>query len=132
MVSLSGPINISYSLSESAPNSETTSSGLTTFPLDLLILCARALTWTCGSEASARPVGLEALLTASDGSMRTAVLLAEEEASSSSSLHQLPLESRLAVYSTSPKIIPWDTSLRKGSSVGTTPRSKRTLCQKRA
>ena len=112
-------MNISYSLSESAPNSDTTSSGFTTLPLDLLILCARALTWMLGSEASARPVGLEALLTASVGSMR---IVLEGEVSSAS-LHQFPLESCLAVYSTSPKIIPCETSLRKGSSVGTTPRS---------
>lgn len=130
MVSRSGPINISYSLSESAPNSSTTSSGLTTLPLDLLILCALALTLMAGSEERARPVGLVALLTASEGSTRIA--LVEEEVSSSSSLHHFPAESCLAVYSTSPRIIPCETSLRKGSSVGTTPRSKRTLCQKRA
>lgn len=40
---LRGPINISYKRRESAPYSETTSSGFTTFPLLLLILWARAI-----------------------------------------------------------------------------------------
>lgn len=39
---LNGPMNISYKRRESAPYSEMTSSGLTTFPLLLLILWARA------------------------------------------------------------------------------------------
>ena len=39
---LNGPMNISYRRRESAPYSETTSSGFTTFPLLLLILWARA------------------------------------------------------------------------------------------
>ena len=101
-------------------------------PLDFDILCARALTWTSGALARARPVGLVEDLTASEGSMRTTEEVEEEFSPSSSSLHQLPPASCLAVYSTSPRIIPCETSLRKGSSVGTTPRSKRTLCQKRA
>lgn len=40
---LNGPMNISYKRRESAPYCETTSSGLTTFPLLLLILCARLI-----------------------------------------------------------------------------------------
>ena len=48
-------MNISYSRRESAPNSFTTSSGFTTFPLLLLILWARADTRTEGSDLRTYP-----------------------------------------------------------------------------
>jgi hypothetical protein len=47
-------MNISYNLRESAPYSETTSSGFTTFPLLLLILCARAINRILGSPFSTK------------------------------------------------------------------------------
>mmetsp|Transcript_14672 Transcript_14672/g.62953 ORF Transcript_14672/g.62953 Transcript_14672/m.62953 type:complete len:258 (-) Transcript_14672:1835-2608(-) len=81
-VSRSGPMNISYRRSESAPNSSTTSSGFTTFPRDLDILCARADTLTDSSEASTYPSPF--LVTSS------AAILAPSA----------------PVYSTSPKIMP--------------------------
>ncbi|MNN43665.1 hypothetical protein D3C81_1579130 [compost metagenome] len=73
LVASSGPMNISYTRSVSAPYSLTISSGLITLPRDLLIF---------------------SLLV--------------------------------------PRIIPWLTNLWNGSLVDTTPRSYRTLCQKRA
>lgn len=55
LVSRSGPMNISYSRSESAPNRSTTSSGFTTLPRDLLILWARAVTLAAGSPLRQYP-----------------------------------------------------------------------------
>mmetsp|Transcript_13574 Transcript_13574/g.49358 ORF Transcript_13574/g.49358 Transcript_13574/m.49358 type:complete len:271 (+) Transcript_13574:666-1478(+) len=55
LVSLSGPINISYKRSESAPNSSTISSGLITLPRLLLILYARESTLTVGSPFKTHP-----------------------------------------------------------------------------
>lgn len=51
---LNGPMNISYRRRESAPYSETTSSGLTTFPLLLLILWARAIKRILGLSFSTK------------------------------------------------------------------------------
>ena len=56
LVSLSGPMNISYSRRLSAPYMVTTSSGLTTFPRLLLILCARDDTLTLGCSRSTYPL----------------------------------------------------------------------------
>ena len=50
-----GPMNISYKRRLSAPYMVTTSSGLTTFPRLLLILCARDETRTSGSVRSTNP-----------------------------------------------------------------------------
>ena len=52
LVSLRGPMNISYRRSESAPYCHTTSSGLMTLPRLLLILWAREETLTAGSDLS--------------------------------------------------------------------------------
>jgi hypothetical protein len=54
LTSRSGPMNISYRRSESAPYWKTTSSGLMTLPRDLDILCARACTAMAGLADSTK------------------------------------------------------------------------------
>mmetsp|Transcript_19399 Transcript_19399/g.65938 ORF Transcript_19399/g.65938 Transcript_19399/m.65938 type:complete len:344 (+) Transcript_19399:1132-2163(+) len=123
LVSVSGPMNISYRRSESAPKRSTTSSGFTTLPLLLLILYARAATSTEGSALRTYPVPF---FSTSSAPTFTAV------APSAPSPHHAPAPSLNAVYSVSPRIMPWLTSFWKGSFVDTTPMSYSTLCQKRA
>eukprot|EP00982_Pelagococcus_subviridis_P002037 15753-Pelagococcus_subviridis.AAC.2 len=127
LVSRRGPMNISYRRSESAPYASTISSGLTTFPRDLDILCARAFTLIFSSAARTNPSPFFAtssalIFTASSPSVCSAPL----------ALTYFPSASTNAVYSTSPKIIPCDTSRWNGSLVLTAPMSYSTLCQNRA
>jgi len=68
LVSRSGPRNISYRRRLSAPYAATTSSGLTTLPRLLLILCARAATRTPGSARSTKPP--PAFSTSASGTLR--------------------------------------------------------------
>ena len=148
LVSRSGPINISYRRSESAPASRlvrrtcggadrarvpyalTTSSGLTTLPRLLLILCALAATRTEGSALRTYLGGDDAVsgavaasradmahpspfLTTSSAESFTTVAAPGRTLSSAEMV--APEASRRAVYSTSPRIMPWLTSFWKGS-----------------
>ena len=100
------------------------SSGLTTFPRDLLILCARAEIFTFGLAVSTNPSPF--FVTSSAFTLTVCaplVLLPSTKA---------PASSTRAEYSTSPKIIPCDTKRWNGSFVLTTPISYSTLCQNRA
>mmetsp|Transcript_10543 Transcript_10543/g.30015 ORF Transcript_10543/g.30015 Transcript_10543/m.30015 type:complete len:207 (+) Transcript_10543:667-1287(+) len=122
-VSRRGPMNISYNRRESAPYLSTTSSGLMTLPRLLLILWALADTLTSGLAFSTGPLGVASQSASSSFTGWASGLLSSTNS---------PAEFLYAVYSTSPRIIPWLTSFWKGSLVLTTPMSYNTLCQKRA
>mmetsp|Transcript_31713 Transcript_31713/g.68639 ORF Transcript_31713/g.68639 Transcript_31713/m.68639 type:complete len:200 (-) Transcript_31713:134-733(-) len=113
LVSLNGPMNISYRRSESAPYAATTSSGLTTLPRLLLILWARAFTSTLGSSLSTYPCPF---LTTWDSGTWTALNPWDSGScccalSIASTDWKCPVvASWKAVYSTSPRIMPCDTS----------------------
>mmetsp|Transcript_21063 Transcript_21063/g.63392 ORF Transcript_21063/g.63392 Transcript_21063/m.63392 type:complete len:219 (-) Transcript_21063:2255-2911(-) len=123
LVSLRGPMNISYSRRESAPKRSTTSSGFTTLPRDLLILWARADTREAGSPLRQYPSPAFSISAAA-----TLVGMAPSDSGSAG----WPSGPFHRVYSVSPRIMPWLTSRWNGSGPDTAPMSNSTLCQKRA
>ena len=138
----SGPMNISYNRSASAPYSLTTWSGLTTLPRLFDILYARLS--TCTSVSRIHTYRPSSFLTSSAGILTGVGVSPEGTVTTSPSgvvaksfvqsliLRNSPFGLLYAVNSISPRIIPWLTSFWKGSGVLTWPRSKSTLCQKRA
>ena len=120
-------MNISYNRKESAPYSETTSSGLTTFPLDFDILNALELTLIFGFSVKTKPSPF--LVTFEPSSF---VAIAFWASFDPAETYSPDFSSTKAVYSTSPNIIPCETNFWNGSFVETTPMSYNTLCQNRA
>ncbi len=98
-------------------------SGFTTLPRALLILWARASTATSGASFTTKPFVV--LVTSSKESDREVSGVSSRASTYPSSVFlacsrlTLPAAPSKTVYSMSPRIIPWCTSFRKGSGVGT-------------
>ena len=101
---------------------------MTTLPRLLLILWARAVTATDGSDLRTYPDAFAPPVFASTSSSFSLFATAFGVPSGT----MLPFSSTCTLYSSPPRIMPWETSFWKGSFVETAPTSNRTLCQNRA